>query len=117
MFKVPESKGSTPEGQFEFELAGTVYRIPKLDYLTGEQMMLAVTAEEAATRREQVDALFGLFETVCDAPVRSLAMDQIGELYQAWVGAGSITPGESESSATSSQSTEQKLSTNSSAAA
>lgn len=86
------------------------FSIPKLEFLTGEQMAGVVAFEAKATAgtlgAEGLESIFTLFEGLCAAPVRQLAMDQLFALFEAWSNASEVTPGESDGSATSSQSTD-----------
>ena len=122
VFKVPSAAGQQDGNRFEFELDGTTYSVPKLDYLTGEQMMLFAEAEDALLGQKftprHLEIIFKVFEMVTDAPVRTLEVtEQLLPLFQAWSGAGEVEPGESDGSPDSSASTAPKSSTRSSSKA
>lgn len=122
VFKVPEP-GRTREGnQFEFDIDGKTYSVPKLDFLTAEQMMWFAEAEEAVQEKNftprHLELVLKAFESVTDAPVRSLELvEQLLPLFTAWAGAGEVEPGESDGSPASSASTDLKSSTPSSSKA
>jgi hypothetical protein len=111
-FQVPTSAGDLPENRFEFSLPKSkkTYSVPKLEFLTGEQMMKVVSVDKASAAGTLGDSdiavIFELFEDMCDAPVRALAMDQLFALYEAWSAASDVTPGESDGSPSSSASTD-----------
>jgi hypothetical protein len=112
-FNVPASAGEKPENRFEFTLPGAKkrYSIPKMDFLTGEHLLLVSQVEDQEFGADSVKALFQLTDELTDAPIRKLAMDQLVAFYDAWGSASAVTPPESDGSPALSESTDSKSNT------
>lgn len=99
MFKVPESDSKKPENRFEFELNGKTYSVPKFSFATLEAAILFDQGRYAEGVLESID------DPEVRAIVRALNKDQFQALDEAWSEASRVSPGESEGSAGSSEST------------
>ncbi|WP_431941679.1 hypothetical protein [Nocardia grenadensis] len=98
---VPASAGSKKANRYEFRCkpGGTVYSVPKVQYLSGEgsdfieEAIKADMTEITLTRR--------LLMIECPEAadeIRAMAGDQIMFISRRWAEASNITPGESEGS-------------------
>jgi hypothetical protein len=112
-FNVPVSAGEKPENRFEFTMPGSKkkYSLPKMEFLTGEHLLLVSKIEDDEFGPESVTALFQLTDDLTDAAIRKLAMDQLVAFFLAWSDASEVTPPESDGSPALSESTESKSNT------
>lgn len=95
-FKVPESKRSIAQNQFEFELPdGGTYSIPKAKYLTTGQVEKLSNVKGEATLIDLLD-LFG--DGPASIAVRTLDTEQLQALMTGWQENSGITAGESSAS-------------------
>lgn len=90
-FTVPESKRSIKQNQFEFEIDGATYTVPKMKYLP-----VRVIADMESGGLAAVLKAFGDENAV--AAVSELDSEQLEALTNAWSEASDITPGESSAS-------------------
>lgn len=98
-FKVPESKRSIGQNLFEFELPGdpTVYTIPKAKYMTTGQVELLAGAGSGDLKITDVLEVLGQNEEAA-AAVRTLDVEQMQALMQAWQADSGLELGESSAS-------------------
>lgn len=99
-FQVPTSKKSIQQNRFPFTVDGKTYSIPLLKYAP-------VEAAEAFENDKPIRALMlaANDQTAADA-IRSLDGEQFQALMDAWTEASGISPGESQASTGSSESTQ-----------
>jgi hypothetical protein len=94
VYKVPESKKSIGQNQFEFELPdGMVVAIPKAKFLTAGQIEQLATSKEDLKVTDILD-LLGQTDDA-KAAVRQLDIEQLMGLMQAWQEDSGIALGES----------------------
>lgn len=95
-FKVPESKRSIAQNRFEFELPdGTEVSIPKAKYMTVGQVE-KMSMLQGELKITDILELFGDMGAA-DA-VRSLDIEQMTALMEAWQSDSGISLGESKAS-------------------
>lgn len=95
-FKVPESKRSIAQNRFEFELPdGTEVSIPKAKYMTVGQVE-KMSMLQGELKITDILELFGDMGAA-DA-VRSLDIEQMTALMEAWQADSGISLGESKAS-------------------
>lgn len=114
VFKVPESKASIKQNQFEFTLPGgkKVYSLPKMQYISSdlrERMQSvgsALKADVDAGREPSPEAAAEmgrlqreLFEKYAPELYKKVSDDQLEAIQEAWQEASNITLGESSPSA------------------
>lgn len=91
-YKVPESKRSYKQNQFEFELPdGKTYSIPKSKYLTIGQVE-KLSAKTTETNISDMLELFG--KGAAAKAARTLDIEQLQALMTAWQEDSGITTGE-----------------------
>jgi hypothetical protein len=89
VFEVPASKKSKDQNKFAYKVEGKEFKVALAKYLTGHQM--------EALLNGRLSVLYDAFGAATSAPgkaVRSLDMDQFGELVEAWVADSGVSVGE-----------------------
>lgn len=100
MFEIPESDAHKPANRFEFKgRDGKTYSVPLLGFVCGE----ASIHFEAG--RELEGSLAAFDDDLAREQYRSMDRDQRTKFDAAWVAASKVSPGESQGSAGSSEST------------
>lgn len=93
VYEVPASKASKGQDQFEFKIAGKVYKVRKAKFLSGGQIE-DVTSGELS----RIYDVFGKRGTPIGDAVRSLDIEQTTALANAWMADSGLNSGESEAS-------------------
>lgn len=93
VYEVPASKASKGQDQFEFKIGTKVHKIKKAKYLPGGSIEDITSGE-----LPRIFDAFGKRGTPIGDAVRSLEIEQITDLANAWMADSGLNAGESEAS-------------------
>lgn len=96
-YKVPDWKKSIEQNVFEVELGKKTYKLPKTEYLTGNQAKVLAAVETN-------DGMYDAIDEICPglgSAFRDVPRKHFDEFLEAWHDESSVTPGESEASSVS----------------
>ncbi len=102
MFVVPEAGGRKPENRFEFQIGKKKASVPKLGFIGGEARHLLDQG------REYEGSLAAFDDDEAREFYRGLSRDQMQAFDEAWIAASKVSPGESQGSADSFESTAER---------
>lgn len=93
MYEVPASKASKGQDQFEFKIGGKVHKVKKAKFLSAGKI-------EDLTSGDMTRILdtFGERGTAIGDAVRSLEIEQLTDLANAWTADSGLSSGESPAS-------------------
>ena len=93
VYEVPASKASKGQDMFEFKIGSSTHKVKKARFLSAGQMEDLTSGDVA-----RVLDTFGKRGSVVGDAVRSLDMDQIEALANAWTADSELSSGESPAS-------------------
>lgn len=100
VYKVPKSKASIKQNRFEFDIAGKVYDIPLMQYVSGGlvEQVAELEAKGGIAAISASYVFFGPVGTPIGDAVRTLDSEQMEALSKAYMEASNVSVGESEAS-------------------
>lgn len=97
MYEVPVSKASIKQNKFEFKSGAKTYSLPKLQYLSLNQMAPFESIGDQSTTSEIVDAFKPISAEVARV-VGGFDTEQFRDFFAAWRDASDVAVGESKAS-------------------
>lgn len=98
LFVVPKPEGEKPENQFQFKVSRKAYRVPFIQYLSGDASEFLSEHGASMTEVAIMRRLIAIECPDAEEEVRKLSNDQMLALSAAWAEASNGTVGESEAS-------------------
>lgn len=94
VYEVPASKASIKQNRFEFKVGQKTYSLPKMQYLSLNQMALMQTIDESASVETIVHAFVSV-DSAAGKAIGALDQEQVKGLFAAWQAESNISVGES----------------------